>query len=228
MPNIGNNTLWIKEARLSFPALVEPKATQGGTPKYNCNFILTDQSPEWAEAMAIVGEIATSEWKEHAQNVLNMIQNDKRLRCYGVGSEKTNSQTGAVYEGFTEPGTVWISANSDTKPQLYGPNAQPLPPTANANQMFVGGNYVAGVVRFWPQDNQHGRAIRAQLVGVQYLRDGEHFGLEEVDAGSVFQAVPGAPAPTGAAPGMPAASPMPTGAAPAAPAPAPKPPVDFL
>ena len=242
MPILENNTLWIKDCRLSFPAVIQPKPVQNGPPKYSCNLILQESQPEWAEAKQIVGQMAMEKWEDKAQAVLNMVQNDKRLRCYGVGVEKTNAQTGEVYDGFKDPGAVWISANNDNQPQLYGTNAQPLPPTANANQLFVGGNYVAAVVRFWPQENEHGRAIRCQLVGLQYLREGEHFGAEEIDAGGVFQPAPGAPAPTGVTPGMPAPTPgmpaptpgmpaptpgpAPAPAAPAAPAPAQKP--DFL
>ena len=229
MPILPDNyTLWIKEARLSFPALVQPKPIQGGPPKYNANFILTEGSPEWAEAMQIVGQLATDKWRDKAQQVLNMIKNDKRARCYGIGMEKVNATTGEVYEGFKDPGVVWISGSSDSQPQLMGSNAQALPPTANANELFVGGNYVSAVLRFWAQENQHGRGIRAQLVGVQYLREGEHFGMEEIDTATVFQAVPGAPAPTGAAPGMP--TPMPAAAPAPAPMPAaaPKPEPDFL
>ena len=225
MPILENHTLWIKEARLSFPHLLIPKPVNNGPAKFSANFILTNQSRDWADAMQIVGQLATEKWGAKAQAVLNMVSSDKRLRCYGNGSEKISQQTGEVYEGYTDPDSVWLSANSDQQPQLYGADAQPLPPTANANQLFVGGNYVSGVIRFWPQENEHGRAIRAQLVGVQYIRDGEHFGTDEVDAGTVFQPAPGAPAPTAPAPGVPgapAATPAP------APAAAPAKNVDFL
>ena len=217
MPILENNTLWIKEARLSFPHVLQPKAVQSGAPKYSCNFILDQGSTEWAEAMQIVGNMASEKWADKAQGVLNLISQDKRLRCYGQGFEKVSQTSGEVYEGYTDPGAVFIAASNENKPSLYGQNAQELPPNANANQLFVGGNYVSGLVSFWLQENEHGRAVRANLIGIQYLREGEHFGADEIDAGSVFQAVAGAPVPTGAAPGMPAAAPAAPAAAPAAP-----------
>ena len=216
MSILENNTLWIKEARLSFPHLLVAKPVNKGTPKFSCNFILDQNSTEWAEAMQIVGQMASEKWAEKAQGVLNLISSDKRLRCYGTGAEKISTQTGEIYEGYTDPGTVFLAASNDSAPKLYGQDAQPLPPTANANQMFVGGNYVAGLMSFWLQENEHGRAVRSNLIAVQYLREGEHFGADEIDAASVFQAVPGAPAAPAAAPGMPGAAP-----APAAPAPLP-------
>lgn len=227
---LENYTLWIRNARLSFPHLLVAKPVNNGPPKFSANFILQDSAPEWAEAMQIIGQLATDKWADKAQGVLNMISQDKRLRCYGSGSEKISQTSGEVYDGYGDPGIVFISGSNDSQPDLRGADAQPIPPTGNANQLFVGGNYVDAVVRFWPQENEHGRAIRGQLVGVQYLREGEHFGNDEVDVGTVFQAVPGAPAPTAAAPGMPAAAPAAPAAAPAAPAaaPAPKPVPDFL
>ena len=205
---LENQALWIKDARLGFPALLQPKAVQGGEPKFSCNFILDPTAPEWGEMGQIISALATEKWGDNAGAVINMIKSDKRLRCYGQGHEKISQKTGQVYDGFQ--GMVYISAANTDKPKLYGTDATELPPTANANQLFVGGNYVSGIISFWLQDNQFGRAIRANLDGVQYIREGEHFGTPGPETDGVFQPVPGAPAPT---------APVPGGAAPVAPAP---------
>ena len=207
MAKLENHALWIKRARLSFPNLLQPRAaTQGGEPKYGANFILEPTDPEWKEMGEIIVALATEKWAENAAGIINMMKGDKRLRCYGQGEEKLDKQ-GNIYDGFS--GKVWISANNADKPVLYGTDAQELPPTANANQLFVGGNWVSAVVRFWPQDNRHGRAIRAQLEGVQFLEQGEHFGSAPMDTSGIFQAVPGAPAPTAPVPGQAPVAPTP-------------------
>ena len=200
---LENNTLWIKDCRLSFPNLLVAKATQGGVPKFNCNFVMEPDAVEFQELKEIVWEMAQAKWGDNAQAVMTMISQDKRLRCYGNGNEKISNKTMKVYEGFEDK--VYISASNDTQPKLYGADAIELPPTANANQLFVGGNYVAGIVSFWLQDNTHGRAVRANLDGVQYLREGEHYGSAGPDTAGIFQPAPGAPAPTAAAPGAPVA-----------------------
>ena len=207
---LENNALWIKDARLGFPSLLQPKAVQGGEPKYSCNFILAPTAPEWAEMGQIISAMAVEKWGDQANAVLTMIKADKRLRCYGQGAEKISQKTGQVYDGFQ--GMVFISAANTEKPKLYGTDATELPPTANANQLFVGGNYVSGIISFWTQDNQFGRGIRANLDGVQYIREGEHFGTPGPETDGVFQPVPGAPAPAPTAP-------VPGGVAPVAPAP---------
>ncbi len=212
---LENNALWIKDARLGFPSLLQPKAVQGGEPKYNCNFIMVPTAPEWAEMGQIISAMAADKWGDQANAVLTMIKADKRLRCYGQGSEKISQKTGQVYDGFV--GMVYISAANTEKPKLYGTDATELPPTANANQMFVGGNYVSGIISFWLQENQFGRGVRANLDGVQYVSEGEKFGTPGPETDGVFQPVPGAPAPTAPAPG--GVTPVPGPLAPVAPEP---------
>lgn len=209
MSKIDEKTLWIKDCRLGFPHLITPQESEAGL-RYNAVLIMDPASPEWAEAMAMIGQVVSDKWGDQAQAVMNVMAVTKNLRCYGNGDEKINPKTGLVYDGF--PGQVFISANNKVQPNLYGQNALPLPPTANANEMFVGGNNIAAIISFWAQDNKHGRAIRAQLDGVQYIREGEHFGATGPDTDAIFQPVAGAPAPTAAAPGMPV---MPGVAAPA-------------
>ncbi len=200
---LGNPTagLWIKDARLGFPQLLVAKAVQGGSPKFSCNFILAPTAVEWGEMGVILNELMAEKWKDRATGIKGMIAQDRKLRCYGQGSEKINIKTGVVYDGF--PGMVFISAANDVQPKLYGENAVELPPTANANQLFVGGNYVSGVVSFWLQENEWGCGVRANLDGVQYLREGEKFGATGPDTDSIFTPAPGAPQPTAGAPGAP-------------------------
>jgi len=213
---VNERTLWVKNARLGFPHLVAAQPSDDGAPKFNCVLILEPDAPEWAEMMEMVGALALEKWTVNANGVLTMISADKRLRCYGNGAEKLDMKTGLVYEGFQDK--VWISGSSDTRPDLRGQDAMPLPPTAPLNTMFVGGNYVSGVISIWPQDNKHGKGIRAQLDGVQYLREGEKFGAVGPDVGTIFQAVEGAPAPIAPLPGM-TPAPAPLAPAPLAPAP---------
>ena len=213
---INERTLWIKDARLGFPSLLVPQSIEGGTPKYNCTFIIPPDAPEWNEILEMAQAIAVEKWTVNATGVMGMINNDKKLRCYGFGADKVDMTTGLVYDGFQD--MLWISGSSETRPDLRGADALPCPPTAPLNTMFVGGNYVSGVISLWPQDNKWGKAIRAQVDGVQYLREGEHFGAVGPDVGEIFQAVEGAPAPMAPMPGMPAPAAAP--AAPVAPAPA--------
>lgn len=192
MAILEGGNLWIKRARLSFPAIVKPKSSApGAEPAYSCDFILDPDAVEWGELAQMIQQMAATKWADKAEGVLKHIAGEKRLRCYGVGADKTNNM-GEIYSGYEEG--VYIGGRNTEQPQLIGADAQPLPPTANLNQLFAGGNHVSGIVNIWLQDNQYGKAIRGKLVAVQYLDEGEKFGAVDVDATSVFAPVAGAPA----------------------------------
>lgn len=197
------NTLWLRNVRLSFPDVLVPKAsTATSAPRYAATFIMAPDAPEWAEMAAMMNEMYAEKWGQHAAGISQLIAQDKKLRCYGFGQEKMDA-TGQIYDGFQDK--VFISAarkEADGRPKLYDQQGQECAPGAPLNEWFAGGNYCDAVISFWLQNNEHGRALRCQLVGIQYVREGEKFGQVEADASSIFQAVEGAPAPTAPVPGM--------------------------
>lgn len=210
MTILEGNNIWIKRARLSFPDLAKPKTQtykDGSTStKYGATALMEPGSPDYAELGQLISKVAAEKWPADAAAVMQMINNDKKLRCYGPGEEKVSQKTFKPYEGYE--GMVFLGGSSDTQPQLIGTDGQPLPPTANLNQLFNGGNYCSFIFNIWGQDNTHGKAIRCNLVAVQFLEEGESFGAPAIDATGVFQQVEGAPA---AAAGAVGDSPMPGG-----------------
>ncbi len=211
MAILEGNNIWIKRARLSFPDLAKPKTQtykDGSTStKYGATALMEPGAPAYAELSELIMKVAKEKWPADAEAVMAMINNDKKLRCYGPGEEKVSQKTFKPYEGY--PGMVFLGGSSDNQPQLIGTDGQPLPPTANLNQLFNGGNYCSFIFNIWAQDNAHGKAIRCNLVAVQYLEEGESFGAPAVDATDVFQQVEGAPAAAASAtpmPGMPGAN----------------------
>jgi hypothetical protein len=216
-----SDIIYLSDVVLSFPALTEPRAP-GETPtavkKYAADLIMPQAHPGFAEFWKRVNEIALARWGEHTQAVMQMIQNDRRNRCYGAGQEKINKKTFKPYEGYV--GNVFVTANNEKMPQMIQSNGEPVDPlNTMACQAFArklyGGCKVNVAVKPWPQDNTHGRGIRCDLIAIQFAGDGTPFGEAPVDASPLFGGVVGqqqpAQAPVGA--GMPAA---PTFGAPAA------------
>jgi Protein of unknown function (DUF2815) len=195
----------LSNVRLSFPKLIEPEAAKG-TPnaekKFGCDLILPHGDQQFATFMGEVGKVATEKWKEHANAVLQLCQSDRKMRCFGSGSEKIDKKTFKPYVGYD--GGVYISASSpeDKPPVMVDANGTPCP---NENTMLrkelarklYGGCYVNVAIRVWPQDNSFGRAIRCELVGVQFAKDGDAFGEAPPDLTSMFGAVQSAGAPAG-------------------------------
>lgn len=211
--------IFLSNVRLSFPHLAEPQRQQsenGERVSYNCEFILTPDNPGWAQFFKVVNEMALAKWGTNAAAVLQMVQQDRKKRCYGAGEEKVNQKTFQPYDGY--PGHVFITAGRNTMPQIIDPQGQAVPPEntmacqAIARKMY-GGCYVNAAIKPWLQENKHGRGVRCDLVAIQFFADGQPFGEGAVDASGLFGATPAA-----AAPAAPAAPQWAVPGAPAAPA----------
>jgi hypothetical protein len=207
--------IFLSNVRLSFPHLAEPQKQmneQTGKERisYNCEFIMPQDHAGFQQFMARYGALALEKWKEHAQAVMSMIQNDRKTRCFGRGEEKVNKKTFQPYDGYA--GNVFITAGRDSAPQMIQADGTPIDPANTmafqqlARKMY-GGCRVNAAIKPWPQDNKHGRGIRCDLIAVQFAADDTPFGEGAVDASGMFGAVAGAPA------GMfaPAAAAMPAG-----------------
>ena len=202
------NILQLSNVRLSFPKLIEAEAAQNtpnATKKFSCDLIFPNGDPQWARVMAEVGQVASEKWKEHGNAVLQMCGNDRKLRCFGNGSEKIDSKTFKPYVGYDSATYLSASSGEDKPPIMVDADGNPCP---NENTMLrkalarklYGGCYVNVAVRLWPQDNQFGRGIRCELIAVQFAKDGEAFGEAPPDVTGMFGAVQ-QPAQPAAAPG---------------------------
>lgn len=214
--------IYLPNVRLSFPHLaVAHKSGPEAPAKFSADFIMDATNPGWEAFFAQVQQLANDAWGAQAANVLQWIYSEKRARCFGSGEECIDKNTMQPYVGY--PGKVFIKANNDAQPALFGADGNRL---MDAVKLY-GGCFVNAQIKPWLQDNVHGKAVRCELVGVQFNADGEAFGAAPIDPNSLFKPVAGAPAPTmpGAPaaqgyappPGAPAMAPPPGYAPPAAP-----------
>lgn len=193
---MSDNLVFLSNVRLSFPTLVEPKSQKGSTKKkYSADFLLTKDHPSFTNFMQAVNKIAVEKWKENATAVMAMLNNDRKLRCYGKGEEKVNQKTFKVYDGY--PDHVYISANQlDSKiVQMIRPDGTSVPSSdvleyQSLARKLYGGCYVNAVVKPWPQDSiDHGKGMRCELFAVQFAKDGEAFGEAPLDTSAMFKPV---------------------------------------
>ena len=195
---MSDEIIYLSNVRLSFPHLVEPRAsTENPTApkKYSADFILAQTDPGFQKFMQRYAEMAGAKWGEHAQQVMQIINTDRKLRCYGSGTEKIDKKTFKPYLGYD--GMVFVAANTDRMPQMIGTDGKAsdagntMAYQALARKLY-GGCYVNAAVKPWLQENKHGRGVRCDLVAVQFFRDGEAFGEGSADASGMFGAVAGA------------------------------------
>ena len=187
---LENDVIRLNNVRLSFPSLKTPKASSpGGALKYRASFLMPSDGEVAAEVQGLIQKIATDKWGANATVALQIIKADKKLRCYGQGDTKISGKTGKPYEGYV--GQFFVEGLSDAPAGLFDENSQEID-AMTMGAKFQGGDYVDGLIRLWAQDNQHGKAIRGELIGVKFNSEGEHFGADRLDPASVFGG--GAPA----------------------------------
>ena len=171
----------IKNVRLSFPNLFKAASFQGAggeqtDPKYSATFILNQQ--ENAADIKRIDVAIDSLVKEYFKG------NKKALKgvCLRDGAEKTNDD-GSPKDGFGE-GIMFVSASNKNRPQIVD-KIKSVPLTEDDNKLYPG-CYVNVVITLWAQNNKFGKRINANLLAVQFVKDGNPFGEARVDVGSIF------------------------------------------
>jgi hypothetical protein len=213
-----SDVIFLSDVRLSFPHIAEPQRRvneQTGKEKisYNCEFIMPQEHAGFQQFMQRYAQLAQDTWKEHAPQVMQMIQSDRKSRCFGLGAEKVNKKTFKPYDGYE--GHVFITAGSDRMPQVIRQDGTPVEPgnVMEAQQLaraMYGGCRVNAAIKPWPQKNMHGNGIRCDLIAIQFFKDDTAFGEGGApDLTGMFGAVAAAPAMFGAAPAAPAMPAMP-------------------
>jgi hypothetical protein len=146
--------------RLAFPNIFDPHPESG---RYNCLvlFDANDGQAERLEAKAL--EVCKAKWNG------KVTKPAQQLRQYFLhdGEEK------AQYEGFGE-GTKYVSASSEAPPGVKARDGRTN--VGRSSGLLYAGCEVVCYISIWAQDNQYGKGINAQLMGVQYYGEGERFG----------------------------------------------------
>ena len=191
-----SDIIYLSNVRVSFPQLVEPKKTTNEKGEvrtaWSADFILPSDSQQYKQVMQQYMTLANEKWKERAQTIMQMIQADRKSRCYGNGAEKVNKTTLLPYDGYE--GNAYVSAISNRQPQMIQPNGQPVDASNSMAYQAIargiyGGCYVNAAIRLWLQENTHGRGVRCDLVAVQFSKDGDAFGGGGADVTGMFGAV---------------------------------------
>ena len=161
--SITGEKIIIPEARLAFPNLFEARSTENGPAQFGANLIIAPGSPAVAALRAEEERLAKLHWGDKAAAMLEMIRvaNGQALK---PGALK------AKYDGFQ--GNLFVSANTKVRPTVVDRTGAPV--TEKDGKVYSG-CYVLAHVSLWTQDNQYGQKINANLLGIQFVRDGDAF-----------------------------------------------------
>lgn len=160
------------EARAAFINIFEPSAIDGGDPKYNGKFIVDPTNKALvAKLDDAMLKTAEAKWPGKGKQIFdNLVKTGKKPEV-GFVQEPYKNKDGEAYDGFE--GMFYVTASNSARPLVIDRDRSPL---TQADGRPYSGCIVNVIVEFWAQDNKWGRAVRATLKGVQFVRDGDAFG----------------------------------------------------
>jgi hypothetical protein len=194
-----SDVIYLSNVRLSFPHLIEPQKSQFPDPvtgayklSYNCEVIMPENHAGHVQFQAQIVAMANTKWADKAAGILKMIMLDRKSRCFGDGNTKVSAKTLKLYDGYEN--NVYVTAGRESKPQVFQANGKPVAEEDSmayqqVTRKMYGGCRVNVAVKPWLQDNKFGRAIRCDLVAIQFAGDDTAFGDGKTDASALFAAI---------------------------------------
>ena len=174
----------IKDVRLAFPVLFEPKTNDNGKAQFSAAFIFAPNSPVVAPLHKAIEEVGAAKWGAKWPTLKKEMKAGDNLLIHDGNSKA--SMTG--YED-----NLFLNAYNVVRPTVVDRDTTPL---VAADGKPYSGCYVVAILDLWAQENKFGKKINAQLQGVQFLRDGDAFagGGKAADVGDFETIADGADA----------------------------------
>jgi hypothetical protein len=147
----------LSNVRLSFPSLFRKAVFSGEETKFEATFLLDKnaQADKIAEIDAAI--------KAMMKDALKGAKLPADKICLRDGDD-------VDYAGYA--GHMSIKASTPKRPMVLDRDRSPL---AEDDNRLYAGCYVNAIVELWAQNNQYGKRINANLLGVQFFKDGEPF-----------------------------------------------------
>lgn len=170
--NNEKGTILVKNVRLSYPHLFEKFAMEGddeAKARYSGKFLL-DKDTHAEEIKAI---------RRH------LMELQKEWFKGKIGGDKLFFKDGED-SGKEEQEGCWVISAGDPKrrPQVLDKDKSPI---TEEDDIVYAGCFVHVLIRPWKQNHpKYGKRINANLIGVQFAKDGERFGEEPIDASEEF------------------------------------------
>lgn len=155
----------LQNVRLSFPSIFRKAVFNGDETKFEATFLLDKE--KHAEVIAQIKAAIAEKIKTDLKGA--KLPADKLCLKDGDGIE---------YDGYA--GCYSLKASNNKRPLVIDKDKTPL--SEDDNRIYAG-CYVNAIVELWAQNNNYGKRINANLLGVQFMADGEPFGDGGVSAG---------------------------------------------
>src|SRR5690625_1631945 len=148
----------LQNVRLSFPSIFQKAVFNGEETKYEATFLINKETQ--ADLIAKIEDAIAEKIKV---DLKGSKLSDDRI-CFKNGDD-------IEYDGYA--GHMSIKASNNKRPLVLDNDKTPL--TEDDNRIYAG-CYVNAVIELWAQNNSWGKRINANLLGLQFAKDGEPFG----------------------------------------------------
>jgi ssDNA-binding protein len=159
----------LKDVRLSFPDLFVPQLFQNkpdSKARYNASFLVEPNSANDKALRAAILEAAKETYGKKADALLKSWENNSNKYCYMDGDLKE-------YDGYAGMMALSAHRNSDQGAPAVVDRDKNVKLTAADGRPYAG-CYVNASVDIYAQQGTY-PGIRASLVAVQFVRDGDAF-----------------------------------------------------
>jgi hypothetical protein len=168
-----NKKIFLSNVRLSFPSLWVRSIFDGKEGKYEATFLIPKSD---------------TETKNKMDTTIRQMIAESKLK---IPKDKICVKDGDDYEFDGYENTWTLKASNNRQPTLLDTDKTPL--TTDDGKIYAG-CYVNAVIEFWVQNNNYGKRINANLLGVQFVKHGEAFGTGAgtVNCDEMFNVLPSA------------------------------------
>lgn len=178
----------LPNARLSFARLFKAKAfREGQDARFEGTFLLDPSNKTHAAKIKEILAQAEGVIKEKFNGKI-----PKKLKFgfgyangddFKIGNVSFHSEP-KDYDGYED--MFYVSTSNKTRPTVVDRHRTPL--TEEDGKPYSG-CYVNGSITLWSQDNEYGQRVNGNLRAVQFVKDGEAFGVKPVDAEEEFDEI---------------------------------------
>ncbi len=148
-------TITIPNGRLSFPSLFKKAVFDGKEGKYEATILFPKSDTKTYD------------------KIVAAIEAQKKESKIKVGADKLFLKDGddSEYNGYA--GMWSVKASNNKRPTIINRDKTPL---VEEDEVLYAGCFVNAIIEPWGQSNQYGKRINANLLGLQFVKDGEPFG----------------------------------------------------
>lgn len=156
------------EVRLSFPALFKKAVFEGVETKFEATVLMEKNSKSHKQTQAAIDRFIAITFKDGAPKGL-------KITCFQDGDEKD-------LDGYEN--MMALKGSSNKRVPVYDRDRSPL--TEEDNKIYAG-CYVNAIFDFWYSSHpKGGKQILANILGVQFKKDGEPFSDARVASANEF------------------------------------------